>query len=355
MERTAIIYYGGFLSRKGGAFFHARNLQLELVRLGWHVEIITLDNLPIWCRFMPHLVEKIVNFFYAPMGFLIKAYSTKKMYKFFFSRKAELLVFEDIYLAWNASYPAITMLHAVWSDNLQAYSIQEKRLSKFRKSESRLINKISHPIATVSYPYREYICNEHFSEAITKKIDVIELGIDQSTLVNLSPVSRSQKSIVYCGSLEARKNLFFLLNILEKLIVIDAQYSLTIIGDGPENTTLMKYVKEKKLPVIFLGRLANEDALAELNMHEIYVHTSVKESFSYSLLEAKMAGLVTCAYAKLQIPAVFIDVAIDSFCVDDWCHKILNINSQISDFDGTKFTAARMTQTTLNLVSNWEK
>jgi glycosyltransferase involved in cell wall biosynthesis len=347
---TAVIYYGGFLSKSGGAFFHANNLANELKRLGWAVQVIALDSLPILFRYLPHLAAKIVNFFHAPSGFLFKAYLTKKLYQLFFSHKVSLRVFEDIYLSWNSSTTSITVLHAVWSDNLQAFSISQKRQKKFRKSEINLINQIAHPLVTVSNPYCKYIEEEHFNRNLTKKLGVVELGIDQSKFDRLGGAVRAKKSIVYCGALEARKNVSFLLDVYLKLYSSDSRYKLTIIGDGPERNKLEKFTKEHKLPVRFLGRLSNEEALAELHIHEIYVHTSVKESFSYSLLEAKMAGLVTCASAELQIPSEFIDIGFESFCVEDWCESIINIESNHNMFDGSKFTSENMTQATLALV-----
>ena len=237
------------------------------------------------------------------------------LYKKYFNKKTDLRVFEDIYLSWNSTTPSITMLHAVWSDNLQAFSIADKRLKRFLGREAILINQIAHPLVTVSYPYRDYISDQHFNGSLDKSIDVVELGVDQSIFGTFGKADHIKNSIVYCGALEPRKNVSFLLEVFKKIYSSNSEYVLTLIGDGPDRTHLKSFASKHQLPVKFLGRLANEDALAELHKHEIYVHTSVKESFSYSLLEAKLAGLTTVAYSKLQIPEEFIDVGIDSFCI----------------------------------------
>ncbi len=348
--KTVMIYYGGFLNRTGGAFFHARNIENELRSLGWKVEIITLDNLPIWFKYLPHLVEKVVNTVYAPLGFLYKAYLTKVMYKYFYEKKVDMLIFEDIYLSWNSDVPSISMLHAVWSDNIQALSITEDQQKMFRKKEMRIINKIAHPVATVSYPYHEYITNEHFSGSLSKNIDVIELGINQSKFRKFNEITRACKSIIYSGTLEARKNILFLLSVFKNLYERDTEYTLTIIGNGPDKKLLTNFVNSNHLPVKFLGRLDNDKVLSELHRHEIYIHASVKESFSYSLLEAKMAGLTTYAYAKLQIPSEFIDVGFNTFCAEEWCHGIMNISPDVNEFDCSKYTNEKMTQSTLDLI-----
>ena len=110
--KTVMIYYGGFLSRTGGAFYHATNIENELTRKGWSVEVITLDNLPLLFRYLPHLAAKAVNLVYAPLGFLCKSYLTRIMYKLFFDKKVDMRIFEDIYLSWNSNTPSISMLHA---------------------------------------------------------------------------------------------------------------------------------------------------------------------------------------------------------------------------------------------------
>lgn len=348
---TVNIYYGGFRSQSGGAFFHAINLEKVLSQRGWKVEVITLDSLPAWCRYIPHLVERVVNFFYAPFGFIYKADVTKILYRRILNNRVDLRVFEDIYISWNSNTPSITILHAVWSDNLQAISVPGGRGRCFRKREIAIINGILHPVATVSYPYRDYICQEHFNGALTKNIDVIELGVDQSKFVSNPEEERERKSIVYAGALEARKNITFLLDVFKRLYDLDSGYKLTIIGWGKNRRKLENFVSEHGLPVRFLGRLENDKVLSELHRHEIYVHTSVKESFSYSLLEAKLAGLITCAYSKLEVPKEFIDVGFDHFLVEEWCYGIKNIYSgSFDEFDGSNYSSERMTKATLNLA-----
>ncbi len=346
-KNTAIIYYGGF-TRFGGVISHVRAIESFLLKTEWNVVVITLDSLPIWCRYIPHGVEKLVNLVNRPLGFLYKGKITRVLYKLLFDSKADIRIFEDIYLYWGSEIPSITILHAIWSDNLQAYSVSERRLEKLKSKEIDLINKINQPIITVSYPYLEYIEKEHFSGGLRKEIGVVELGVDQSTFKKNS--TNNKKSIVYSGALEARKNVFFLLEVFKELSVIDPCFKLTIIGDGPDKNALTSFVKANGLNVNFLGYLSYEKVVSELYQHGIYLHTSTKESFSYSLLEAKLAGLKTCAYDKLQVPSEFIDVGIGAFNVDEWCNGILGIDWTPKVFSADNYTLERMTLATLRLA-----
>ena len=347
-SKTAIIYYAGF-DRFGGVFSHVSALEGALHRTGWDVKVITLDKLPIWLKYLPHVIEKIGNYFSRPFGFLCKDRTTRVLYKVFFGRKVDLQIFEDIYISWNSKIPSITILHAVWSDNLQSTPVPVQQQRRLIIREAQLIERISHPVVTVSDPYFRYLSEVHFLRKLRKKIEVIELGLDQSKFHSVKQLD--SKSLVFVGALEARKNVLFLLKVFARLSEVCNCYRLTVIGDGPEMGRLVKYARDNNLIVDFLGALSHNDAISEIHRHGIYVHTSVKESFSYALLEAKLAGLKTCAYSKLQVPVEFIDVAVDSFDVDEWCNRILNIDMTVTRFNAGKYTVEKMAERTVALAA----
>jgi glycosyltransferase involved in cell wall biosynthesis len=350
-EKNAAIYYGGFLDKAGGVTVHAKTLDCELRKMGWNVSIISLENLPIWFRYIPHLIENLINRFCRPLGYLYKGYVTKFLYKLFFDTPADIRIFEDIYLAWNSKTPSVVFLHAVWSDNLQSFEISTNLLNNLKKAEVSLINKLDHPVVTVSEPYLKYLIEVHFAKYSLRVINVVELGLDQLNFKDLKNIEPNRKSIVYCGALEARKNVLFLMMVFKKINEIDPDFKLTIIGEGPDRESLLKFANDNiNLNINFLGRLSHENVLNELPSHGIYIHTSTKESFSYSLLEAKLTGLKTVAHSGLEVPSAFIDFAVDSFEVDEWCRTILGIDWKAHKFDSAYYSAERMTISTLHLL-----
>jgi glycosyltransferase involved in cell wall biosynthesis len=323
-KKNIQIFYGGFKFVKGGVNSHSISIKEEL-KENYNVTLITLDNLSIFVRFLPHLVERIVNFFFLPLGFYYKGICTRILFKFFFNNHCNYRIFEDIYISWNSNIPSLTMLHAVWSDNLQKYKIKNNIIEKLKKKEIKVINEINHSVCTVSDPYKKFIIHEHFSKKILKKISVIELGIKK---FNKIPKKRLiPNSLIYVGSLETRKNIFFLFKLFNKLHKLDKNYKLTIIGDGPDKKELIKYKIENDLPIKFLGNKNQKEIFNELSKHEIYIHTSTKESFSLSLLEAKFSGLTTVAYKRLEVPKEFIDIGIDNFNLNNWFNKIIYRNT----------------------------
>lgn len=343
--RVAIIYYGGFRGRAGGAFSHVSGLERGLSARGWNVRVIALDDLPWWCRYVPHFVERLLNTADAPMGFWAKGRVTRRFYRWFFDDEADLRVFEDIYLSWATPTPSVTLLHAVWSDNLQAFSLSASRVAKLRAKEATCIDAIPHEVLTVSSPYAEYLRHDHFQGRLAKPLRVVELGMDQGAFH--APASRRPRSLVTVGSLEPRKNLTFLIDVFKIVHDHDPTFTLTIVGDGPDRKELETHAKGLGLPVAFTGRLPRDGVIRELLAHETYVHTSTKESFSFALLEAKLAGLRTCAYARLQVPQEFIDQGIDGFDPLDWARGILTVDKKGGGFTPERFTIERMTSETL--------
>ena len=321
MKKNIQIFYGGFKFVKGGVNIHSNLLEKEL-RKKFNVTLISLDSVLFPFRYLPHLTEKLINLFSLPLGFYYKGIVTKFLFKFFFNKNSDIRIFEDIYISWNSQIPSVTMLHAVWSDNLQKYFIQPKIINKLKEKELNKINSIKHPIAVVSEPYLNYIHRRHYQNKIKQKLEIVELGVAKIPMKS----KPKKKSIIYVGALEARKNIFLMLKIFKNVHEIDNKYRLTIIGTGPDKKKALNFCNKYRLPARFMGNRKTNEIFKELKKHQFYLHTSSKESFSLSLLEAKMCGLTTIAYKKLEVPRHFIDVGINDFKVNSWSKKILTLN-----------------------------
>ncbi|MES2753384.1 MAG: glycosyltransferase family 4 protein [Pseudomonadota bacterium] len=353
--RHAILYYGGFTSRSGGAFTHTTTLSQGLRARGWTVQTVTLDRLPLLLRYIPHLVAAVMNKIYPPLGFYYKGRLISLLYKYFIQRRpGDLLVFEDVYLSWNSEHPSISVLHAVWSDNLQSFRFTAAQVARLKRKEVALINAISHPVVTVSEPYRDFLQQSHFADVGSLNLEVVELGLDIENLPKprARPIPDNGRSLIYVGALEARKNVAFMLDVFRHIAAIDPAATLTIVGRGPDREGLEKYVTRQGLNVTFLGWLAHDQVLEELTRHDLYIHTALKESFSFALLEAKLAGLTTCALARLEVPAEFIDLGFAELDADDWCSKILAVTKRPDLTNFPEYSIDRMTDRTLALVSD---
>jgi len=348
MSKKVNIYYSGFLSRVGGAYYHAVNLSKGLKEQGYEVKILTFDDLPLILRYIPHLLQFAINKICFPLGYIYKDSVIKNYTKLVYKNSADIHIFENIYSYWPSEKKSIVLLHALWSDNLQAFRLSEQKRRLLEKKEAKIINNIKTNIITVSRPYKDFISSRLTPYILANKINIVELGIDIS---GFNPIKNNiNKSIVYSGALEARKNLIFLLDVYY-LLKEYGDYSLTIIGDGPQKKELMDIIAHKKIKnITFLGRLNYSEVIKELETHEYYLHTSTKESFSYSLLEAKLSGLTTIAYSKLEVPSSFIDIKVEEFDIQKWVDGIVEYDEpkNNNEFEKNKFSYQVMTKNTLD-------
>jgi len=345
------IFYGGFKKKSGGAFLHAKTLNEKFNELGFKSDLITLDNLPTLLKFFPHIIFYICLKFSPSYAFILKGQIIGFLFKKFYNSTSDYFIFEDIYIPWKRSHQVMVILHAVWSDNLQSFNLSNKHIKKLKRLEEFRLRDLTGRVYTVSIPYRNYLVNNHFAGLKLSDIGVIPLGRDiPSNLETYFAREKRSKSIVTVGLLEKRKNLHLMLRVLKELVSFDSTFCLTIIGgDGGELEGLRAYVEQNRLPVVFKGRMEYEAALLEISHHELYLHTSVKESFSYSLLEAKLLGLKTIAFKHLEVPPEFIDVKVNDFDVMTWVCAIKGADS-IDRIEVGDYSTSRLATETIRVL-----
>lgn len=100
--------------------------------------------------------------------------------------------------------------------------------------------------------------------------------------------------IVYLGRLDQGKGVKTVIEaVLDLSRTLRKKCSLTIIGSGPMEAQLHKYVEEEKgtNQVTFLGRIENKKVPAELVHHDIYISLNESGQISNANIEAASSGL----------------------------------------------------------------
>lgn len=135
----------------------------------------------------------------------------------------------------------------------------------------------------------------------------------------------NKKILLYLGQLIPRKNVEFLLQIINKL---PKNYQLLICGSGPLKDQLGQKAKGKN--VAFRGYISEEEKVNYYNLASIFLYPSLKEGFGLSVLEA-MACAKPVLVSDLPVFRELIhnrkDGFLEKLAVDRW----LKIIRQLDD------------------------
>lgn len=115
--------------------------------------------------------------------------------------------------------------------------------------------------------------------------------------------------LINIGTLEARKNQHYLLEIVAAMRELGQPLTLTLVGDGPDRGALEDKARALKIDdlVRFSGYLSN--AAVQIGGHRAYIHVATLESFGITLIEAMARGRPVFAAPVGGVPEVLGDGA----------------------------------------------
>jgi 1,2-diacylglycerol 3-alpha-glucosyltransferase len=115
---------------------------------------------------------------------------------------------------------------------------------------------------------------------------VLSSGVD-TKLLQYSPKFIKNK-LIYVGRIAPEKNLFRLLDLFT---LVQNEYTLDIVGFGPSENLLKRYVKEKQIKnVCFIGRIDYDNLYRYYQVAQAFICTSLNESYGFTLLESMSCG-----------------------------------------------------------------
>ena len=153
--------------------------------------------------------------------------------------------------------------------------------------------------------------------------------------------------ILFVGSLEPRKNLKFLLNIIPDLYKEHGIQLVVVGGKGWKNTDLKDIIESPSFPkesTIFCGYVSNEDLVMLYHTAACFVSCALMEGFGMPQLEALLCGcpVVTAHNTAMIEVAKEKDgaVTVEGYDKEKWIHAIVkmlqerpNVNlQQLSDY-----------------------
>ncbi|MFI1718360.1 glycosyltransferase [Streptomyces litmocidini] len=111
--------------------------------------------------------------------------------------------------------------------------------------------------------------------------------------------------LLLCSRLSVEKRPGTALDALEELRASGVAAALVVAGDGPLRGALERRVRERRLPVRFLGHVAGREALADLQAAaDVCLAPGPAETFGLSALEALACGTPVVVSASSALPEV---------------------------------------------------
>ncbi len=122
-----------------------------------------------------------------------------------------------------------------------------------------------------------------------------------------APRATYDADVIAIGTLEPRKNHAFLLRVLARARERGHRYTLTLVGNGPEQAPLARLANELGIAdqVRFAGFRSNAASL--IPRHRVLAHAALVENMPITLIEAMAAGRPILAPAVGGIAEVFAD------------------------------------------------
>jgi colanic acid/amylovoran biosynthesis glycosyltransferase len=147
------------------------------------------------------------------------------------------------------------------------------------------------------------------------RVEAVRLGVDclalRSRELDLPDEANppSPLRLACTGRLVAAKGHRILLQALALLSAEHISYSCTLIGDGPERSSLEALSPQLRLErsVRFLGAMAHQPTLSEVSQAEVFVLASFAEGLPVALMEAMALGVPCVSTTIAAIPELIED------------------------------------------------
>ena len=164
---------------------------------------------------------------------------------------------------------------------------------------------------------------DKIKKACDREIFVIPNGIDLEQFKGLSKkdlrkkfgLNKTDKTILYVGTLRPVKGLTYLIRAMKTIDDKDAK--LLLVGRGPDRENLEELVKKLKIEksVKFVGRVPNKDVFEYMCASDVLVLPSLSEGFPNVILEAMASGLPVVTTNVGGLPEIVKD-NVNGFLVD---------------------------------------
>ncbi len=210
--------------------------------------------------------------------------------------------------------------------------------NKMKEIINKIVSKIAVVLATDYWACSKEAGVYLFGKSKKEKFIIMENGIDyekykfslenRDEIRNKYSINDNDIVIGHIGRISKEKNHKFILEIFKKILEIDRNFKLIIVGDGPqrkkiENMAIRYKIKDN---IIFTGFLKDVNKI--LSSFDIMVFPSIHEGYPISLIEAQING-VYCIVSENITKDIKISNNIEFLSIykssEEWVNKIISI------------------------------
>ncbi|MDP1864108.1 MAG: glycosyltransferase family 4 protein [Thiobacillus sp.] len=304
-----------------GVQTHFRTFMAYLHKIGRQGDLITPYNAPLWQVYPAFGLRKLVNMFSRELGVwwyrYWHAYFLKQALKHRLQTDAACVVYAQCPLSAQAALRArvSTKQRVVMVAHFNISQADEwagkgliqnggRLYCAIQDVEADVLPRLDGLVFVSDFMRRELVGR---IPAITKV--AAELVPNFLPDPGMPVVQTVAADLINIGTLEARKNQHYLLDIVAALHVLGRPLTLTLVGDGPDRRALEDKVRDLRLSkqVRFAGYVSN--AAEQIGLHRAYIHVATMESFGITLIEAMARGRPVFAAPVGGIPEVLGDSA----------------------------------------------
>ncbi|MFP1628151.1 glycosyltransferase [Streptomyces sp. 5K101] len=191
-----------------------------------------------------------------------------------------------------------------------------------------------------AWAYSKIVCTTEWAEREFIRIgaqNVVRapLGVDlqrcrpgrRSTVLRARYADGARVLLLLCSRLSVEKRPGTALGALAELRERGVQAALVVAGDGPLKASLVRRAEAERLPVRFLGHVADREAVADLQAAaDVCLAPGPAETFGLSALEALACGTPVVASASSALPEVIGDAGVAAAdTAADFADAVLNV------------------------------
>lgn len=181
--------------------------------------------------------------------------------------------------------------------------------------EARVMRSVERVVVGSEFARRQ-ACEELGVPA--EKFAVVPYGVDRALTPGAKPEALARRLgvagapvVLFLGSLEARKNLSFLLDVWQEVVRTRADAKLVVAGGGPLLGDLRARARTLGLApwVVFTGHVPAAEKLDYYRLADMLVFPSTMEGFGLVVAEAMSCGLPVLISDRGSLPELIVPAA----------------------------------------------